>query len=54
MSFLTKIALGIGTVTLGIGTVILIVGSTLVTIAALFLPKDRKGGDLPSKNKNGL
>ena len=44
MSILIKI-------TLGLGAAILIIGSTLVTIAALFPPKDWKGGELPSKDK---
>ena len=44
MSLLIKIALGLG-------AVILVIGSTLVTIAALFPPKDWKGGELPSKDR---
>ena len=43
MSLLIKISLGLG-------SAILIIGSALVTIAALFPPKDWKGGELPSKN----
>lgn len=38
MSLLTKIALSIG-------AVLLVLGSTLVTIAALFQPRKRGGGD---------
>ena len=43
MSLLTKIALSIG-------AVLLVTGSTLVTIAALFPPKEYRGGGKTGKS----